>query len=206
MYMNLHYQYQNSQQYRKGPVTWGDLSPLQNHLHDTKCDLTLRHVACDTPVLLNGTGNKLMIKMASQGRPVIGLFTELSQRGDGMCMGHFVTATCPMNSNWFEFMRHMAATCHSVKLHKNILVTQGDLSRGCAAETGRLMWQDLKYEKFRIYCRFGLTIKHGKDLLRYCGSYLVIHKINKRDNLPNYWEKYSSTAQKVHHDEHLLLK
>ena len=69
MYMNLHYQYQNSQQYRKGPVTWGDLSPLQNHLHDTKCDLTLRHVACDTPVLLNGTGNKLMIKMASQRRP-----------------------------------------------------------------------------------------------------------------------------------------
>ena len=142
MYMNLHYQYQNSQQYRKGPVTWGDLSPLQNHLHDTKCDLTLRHVACDTPVLLNGTGNKLMIKMASQGRPVIGLFTELPQghvasavtRGDGMCMGHFVTATCPMNSNWFEFMRHMAATCHKVKLHKNIRHTRRLVAGMCRSD------------------------------------------------------------------------
>ena len=55
-----------------------DMSPRQNHQHDTQCNLMLRHVAYNTP--LDGTGNELTIKMASQGRPAIGLFTELSQR------------------------------------------------------------------------------------------------------------------------------
>ena len=55
----------------------------------------------------------------------------------------FVATTCPINSNRFEFMRHATATCRSVKLHKNIHVTQGDLMRGCVTAS-RLVWQHLK--------------------------------------------------------------
>lgn len=47
--------------------------------------------------------SELLIKMASQGVPVIGLFTELSQKhitqGDRMCVQHFVAVMCHMNSN-----------------------------------------------------------------------------------------------------------
>ena len=97
----------------------------------------LRHVDCDTPVPLNGTGKELTSKMAWQGRPTIGLFTELSQvhvtQGDGMCVWHFVAAMCPMNLNSFEFMWHVAATCHGIKLYGNIHVTRGDLSQGRVA-------------------------------------------------------------------------
>ena len=105
-----------------------DMSLRQNHLHDTRCDLTVQHVACDTPVPPNGTGNELTIKVASQGRPAIGLFRVVAatcrkcmpHEGTELCVRHFVAATCPMNSNWFEFMRQVAATCRGVKLHQNI--------------------------------------------------------------------------------------
>ena len=66
-------------------------------------------------------------------------------RGDGMCVWHFVTATCCMNSNWFEFMWQVAATSHGIKLYQNMYVTRGDLLQGRVMATGHLVWQDLSY-------------------------------------------------------------
>ena len=114
-------------------------------------DATLQHIACNTPVLSNGTDNELTIKMASQGRPMIGLFTELSQRHVASACrtrGRNESATfCCRNVPWiqtFEFMWHIAATRCDVELHKNIHVTRGNLSRGHVAATGHLVWQELK--------------------------------------------------------------
>ena len=106
-----------------------------NHLDDAWCDLTLWHVACNTPVLPNGTGNELPIKMALQGRPTICLLqschSDLSDGhvtwGDWMCMLCFVAATCRMNLNWFEFMWQVAAS-NCIKTYMSHEVTcDGDI-------------------------------------------------------------------------------
>ena len=120
--------------------------PHQNYQHDTRCNLMLRHVACDTPVPPNGTVNELTIKMTSQGRPVIGLFTELSQQHVASAChtrGWNVHATFCCRDLSPEFKRisihatRHCTTCRSVKLHKNIHVTLGDLSQGRVTATSR---------------------------------------------------------------------
>ena len=80
-------------------------------------DATLQHIACNTPVLPKGTDNELTIKMTLQGRPTIGLFTELSQRHVASAChtmgrnerGIFLLQR-PMNSNIWIHVTHVAAS------------------------------------------------------------------------------------------------
>lgn len=88
--------------------------------------------------------NKLPIKIVYHGRPAICLFTFSCRndllhghvtRGDQMCVQHVALIQSDLNS------------CHKSqhqKLHKNIQVTQGKLSRRHVAATSHLVWQDLK--------------------------------------------------------------
>ena len=101
------------------------MSPRQNHIQVTRGDLSPWHVP-----------SPFCQGLWSQGRPAIGLFTDLSQvhvtREDGpMAVRHFVTATCRMNSNWFEFMWQVVAL-NCIKTH----ITRG-FSRGQVASCDR---------------------------------------------------------------------
>ena len=75
--------------------------------------------------------NELPIKMASQGRPTIGLFTGLSQqhatwachmRGPNVC-----ATFCCCNVAYKFKLTWIHATSHSVELHENIHVTWHNL-------------------------------------------------------------------------------
>lgn len=118
----------------KGAVTWGDLSLW--HIPTTKSHTwhTVQHAAtCRC--------NELQIKIASWGRPTIGLFSELSQR--------HVAGACHMrgpNVCNILSLRHVTATSCGIELHKNMYmyVTGCNLPRGHIAATTCLLWQDLK--------------------------------------------------------------
>ena len=60
-------------------------------------------------------------------------------RGD-LSLRHFVAATCRMNSNWFEFMRQVAAS-NCIKTYMSKTCHMRRLIRGRVAATGRLVWQ-----------------------------------------------------------------
>ena len=119
-----------------------DTSPRQIRVHVTRCDLTLQRYAAATK---SSTCHTMRLAFAlqsailhSQRRPWLAdlqisrsdMSHEHVTRGDRMCVQHSVPATCRMNSNWFEFVRHVAGTCRSNMLHKKIHVTRGVLSRG----------------------------------------------------------------------------
>ena len=119
------------------------MSLRQNHLYGTP----VQHVACDTPVPPNGTGNELTIKVASQGRPAIGLFTELSQRHvASACHTRGRNCACdilsPRRVPWIQTdlnscdrsLQHVAAS-NCIKTY--ISVTRGDLWRGRVAAISR---------------------------------------------------------------------
>ena len=109
------------------------MSPRQNHIHVTWGDLLLRHVP-----------NPFSQGLWSQGRPAIGLFTDLSQRhvasaihmGDRMCVRYFVAATCRMNWNWFEFTQQVTTSncirtymSHEATCHRDVSQWQGAATR-----------------------------------------------------------------------------
>ena len=89
-----------------------DMPSQQNCLHDTRYDLMLRDVACNTPP--NGTGNKSPIEMALQGRPAIGLFTVVTQRHVAQAChtrGPNVQATFCLRDMLHEFKQVAASNC-----------------------------------------------------------------------------------------------
>ena len=89
-----------------------DVSPRQNHIHVTRGDLSSRHVL-----------SPFSQGLRSQGRPAIGLFTELSQRHVASAChtrGRNVRATfcCHDVSHEFKLI-WIRATSRCVELHKN---------------------------------------------------------------------------------------
>ena len=122
----------------KGPVTWGNLS-LQ-HVPTTKSH-TWHTVWLDT---VTCHCNEFLFKMVSQGRPTIGLFTELSQRhvtwachtrGWNVCV---IFCRHYMLHKFKLIWIHVISRC--VELHKNIHVTWDDLSKGCVISCDRTLY------------------------------------------------------------------
>ena len=121
------------------------MSMRQNHIHVTRGDWSPRHVP-----------NPFSQGLQSQGRPTIGCRSDMSQvhvtQGDGMCMQHFVAVTCRMNSNWFEFMRQVAAS-NCIKTYMSHKVTcrcdRTLMVMHCTYHTGK---RDLQDKKLRGSC------------------------------------------------------
>ena len=85
------------------------MSPRQNYIHVTRADLTLRQMVLVTSYRSRWRGKERPRLVYLQS-----CRSDISQvhvtTGDGMCVRHFVAATCRMNSKWFEFMRQVAAS------------------------------------------------------------------------------------------------
>ena len=97
------------------------LQQKSHTVYMTWWDLMLQHV---------DVHNELPTKMVSQGRPVIGLFMELSvtwtchKRGLNVCATFCTTTWICMNSSWFEFIWQVpASNCIKTYMSHEWLVT-----------------------------------------------------------------------------------
>ena len=125
-----------------------DMPSRQNCLHDTRCNLMLRDVACNTP--LNGTGNESPIEMALQGRPAIGLFTVtcctgMSHKGTE-CAGNILSARQVAASNCIKTFIPHKATCRGDVSRQHLTAEQQVAlrDRPLGVYTGRILQNKIK--------------------------------------------------------------
>ena len=148
------------------------MSLWQNHIHDTQCHLTLQHVAVTSYLLRwHRMEGPWLVYLPQSCRS--NMWHMYVTWGGQMCVQHFVTVACHINSNWFELMwqvtelnciktcstchtrRLVAAMCHFVwqdryefKCGIELNCTVGDLFLGSQSLPTQFKWRIIKLKIF----------------------------------------------------------